>query len=127
MTELEALRRVAEAARVLAHTGETHPWYVDRHADLLVALQDFDLCVATLPAPAAAPQPTPDRPQALEALYAVVRDYDRATGQDVRWSDVRAALAAVDDSPAPATEPEREVVEVVAAVHRVPEVVGEVG
>lgn len=113
-TELEALRRVAEAARkwqkfycaVKPDEGD----YLSARVNLLTAIHALD----ALPTP----QPTPARSRlaALEALHAVVRDYDRGTGQDVRWADVRAALAAVDDSPAPAAEPEGEAVEVVAAV-----------
>lgn len=110
MTELEALRGVAEAARewqkfycaVKPDEGD----YLSARVNLLTAIHALD----ALPTP----QPTPARSRlaALEALHAAVRDYDRGTGQGVRWADVRAALAAVDDSPAPAAEPEGEAVEV---------------
>ena len=92
MTELEALRRVAEAARKWARWTDhrTVDENFDFYSEVSSALEALD----ALPPPAAAPQPTPDRQQALEALYAVVRDYDRATGRDARWADVIAAIAA---------------------------------
>ena len=69
----------------------------------------MNAALSALPAPAT---PARSRLAALEALHAVVRDYETGNGEDVRWADVRAAIAAVDDSPAPAAEPEGEVVEV---------------
>ena len=90
-TKLEALRRVAEAARDVVYRTrddwQPTPWHMGALRAALDALP--------------APQPARDRLAALEALYAVVRDYDRATGRDARWSDVIAAIAAVEAAPAP--------------------------
>lgn len=114
MTELEALRRVAEAAQILAHScgvirGRT-PEDDDIYTVELEHIRELNAALDALPAPAA---PARSRLAALEALRTAVWDYDRGTGRgDLRWSDVRAAIAAVDDSPAPAAEPEGEVVEV---------------
>lgn len=114
MTELEALRRVAEAARKwrIAYAREEEGWdYCEDAVDERLDLEEAVLALDALPTP----QPTPARSRlaALEALRTAVWDYDRGTGRGgLRWSDVRAALAAVDDSPASAPEPEGEVVEV---------------
>lgn len=110
MTELEALRRVAEAARKWQHSVRDIEPRTDEECEAYEAFDNAIHALDALPTPTAPATPARSRLAALEALHAVVRDYDRGTGQNVRWADIMATLDELDALPTPSAEPVAEAV-----------------